>query len=185
MSYLWWILISTINTTLFIAFYKTEFLPNLSSIFSVSNLFLETLIRNDLVLQGFYSLAVSVSKVATVGRYYINASVHHIGGIHAAAATWGFVWLLIDVLQHLNHSTRLVLFTTSFPLLFLWLSIILTALPFFRQRLCCAFPICKLFPFRSHLKELFYRAIALAMSEKQIALSRTKLHNRLTLAPIG
>lgn len=133
-SYLWWILISAINAALFITCYKTDLLPYRSDIFSVSNLLLATLVQNALVLPALYRSAVAVSKNVTFGKYYINVSVHRISSVHAAFASWGFIWLLIDVLQHLNDLNRPVLFTTSFPLLFLLLSLILTALPPFRQR---------------------------------------------------
>lgn len=134
MQYLWWAIVSIMNAALVIVFYRTELLSYFSGIFSVGNFLLAILIRNELILHLLYQLAVSVSKRIAIGKYYINASVHHLGAVHAASASWGFMWLLINELQHLNDLNRVVLVTTSFPLLILLLSIIVTATPLFRRR---------------------------------------------------
>ncbi|KAM3096651.1 hypothetical protein ACKFKG_10370 [Phormidesmis sp. 146-35] len=130
----WWAIVSAMNVTLLIGFYSTNKLPYLSGTFGIANLLLATLVQNELVLHCLYRLAVAVSKRVPFGKYHINASVHHMKGVHAASASWGFVWFLIDVLQHLNDLNRVVLVTTSFPLLILLLSIIVTATPLFRHR---------------------------------------------------
>lgn len=134
MHQVWWVITSMINVVFLITSYRSELLPYISGTFSVGNLLLATLVRNELILHVLYRSAVTVSRMVPFGKYYINASVHYIGGIHAASASWGLAWLLLNVLQHLNHLHNPVLVTTSWTLLILLLSMILTALPAFRNR---------------------------------------------------
>lgn len=139
MHYVWWAIVSVINLGLLIACQSTESLPYFSGAFSIGNLLLATLIRNELILHGLYRLAVAVSQRIELGRYYINTSVHYIGGVHVSAAIWGIVWLLINILQHLNRWSHLILAATSWTLLVFLLCITLTSTPLFRYKFHNAF----------------------------------------------
>lgn len=134
MHHVWWAIVSVVNLGLLITLQNAESLPYFSGAFSVGNLLLSTLIRNELILHGLYRLAVAVSKRITLGKYYTNASVHYIGGVHVACAAWGVVWLLINILHHLNHWNHPILAVTSWTLLILLLIITLTSTPSFRHR---------------------------------------------------
>jgi NAD(P)H-flavin reductase len=97
-----------------------------------------------------YRLAVWTSVKIVYGKYYLNSSVHYIGGVHASCATWGFLWLIVDVLQQWgNPSDLLSMATSSDPisiaissiLLTLLFIIILTAIPLFRHKFHDTFEI--------------------------------------------
>lgn len=130
----WWIVISVINVMVGVYVAKTELLASTATALSISNLFLAVLIRNELILHLLYRLAVILSRRIVSSKYHINAGVHYIGGVHAACATWSFVWLLIDILRNFGTLSNPVLIVTSWMLPILLLSIILTALPPFREK---------------------------------------------------
>lgn len=140
----WWILVSSINILLLDIFYETIYLNDISTAtFSVGNILIAILVRNELILHLLYRLAVWTSVKIVYGKYYLNSSVHHIGGVHASCATWGFLWLIVDVLQQWgNPSDLLSMATSSDPisiaissiLLTLLFIIILTAIPLFRHK---------------------------------------------------
>lgn len=135
MHHLWWVIISTINILLIVSIYITtngnEF-PNTT--LSMGNLCLAVLVRNELILHFLYRLAVGISRILPYGKYYINTGVHYLGGVHASAATWSFIWLSVDLYQQLNNVNNLVMLTTASLLATLLLVIILTAMPPFRER---------------------------------------------------
>lgn len=151
MHLFWWILVSSVNILLLVIFYDTIYLNDISTaIFSVSNILVAILVRNELILHFLYRLAVWTSVKIVYGKYYINSSVHYIGGVHASCATWGFLWLIVDVLQQLgNPSDFLSMATDSDPismvtssiLLTLLFIIILTATPPFRHKFHDTFEI--------------------------------------------
>lgn len=151
MNIFWWILISTINILLLDSFYQTIYLNDIStSIFSVGNILVAVLVRNELVLHLLYRLAVWISVKIACGKYYINSSVHYIGGVHTSCATWGFLWLVVDIFQQLgNPSDPLSVTTSSDPLsvttssilLTVLLIIIITATPPFRYKFHDTFEI--------------------------------------------
>ena len=97
-----------------------------------------------------YRLTVWTSVKIVYGKYYLNSSVHYIGGVHASCAPWGFLWLIVDVLQQWgNPSDLLSMATSSDPisiaissiLLTLLFIIILTAIPLFRHKFHDTFEI--------------------------------------------
>lgn len=140
----WWILVSLVNILLLNVFYETIHLTDISTaIFSVGNILIAVLVRNELILHLLYRLAVWTSVKISYGKYYLNSGVHYIGGVHASCATWGFLWLIVDVLQQLgNPSDPLSMATSSDPisiatssiLFTLLFIIILTAIPLFRHK---------------------------------------------------
>ena len=144
MHIFWWILVSLVNILLLDIFYQTIYLNDISTaIFSVTNILVAILVRNELILHLLYRLAVWTSVKIVYGKYYLNSAVHYIGGVHASCATWSFVWLIVDVLQQLgNPSDPLSMATSSDPLsiaissilLTLFFIIILTAIPPFRHK---------------------------------------------------
>jgi NAD(P)H-flavin reductase len=147
----WWILVSSINILLLDIFYETIYLNDISTAtFSVGNILIAILVRNELILHLLYRLAVWTSVKIVYGKYYLNSSVHYIGGVHASCATWGFLWLIVDVLQQWgNPSDLLSMATSSDPisiaisciLLTLLFIIILTAIPLFRHKFHDTFEI--------------------------------------------
>jgi predicted ferric reductase len=151
MHLFWWILVSSVNILFLVTFYDTIYLNEIStSIFSVGNILVAVLIRNELILHLLYRLAVWTSVKIVYGKYYFNSSVHYIGGVHASCATWGFLWLLVDQFQQLgNPSDPLSIVTESDPisiaissiLLTLLFIIILTASPPFRDKFHDTFEI--------------------------------------------
>lgn len=151
MHIFWWILVSTVNILLLVVFYETIYLNDVSTaILSVSNILVAVLVRNELILHLLYRLAVWTSVKIVHGKYYLNSSVHYIGGVHASCATWGFLWLIVDLLQQLgNPSDALSMATpsdsisiaTSSILLTILFIIILTATPPFRHKFHDTFEI--------------------------------------------
>ncbi|MBD2607039.1 hypothetical protein H6G81_21535 [Scytonema hofmannii FACHB-248] len=151
MHLFWWILVSSVNILFLVTFYDTIYLTDISTaIFSVSNILVAVIVRNELILHFLYRLAVWTSVKIVYGKYYFNSSVHYIGGIHASCATWGFIWLLVDQFQQLgNPSDPLSIATESDPisiatssiLLTLLFIIILTATPPFRHKFHDTFEI--------------------------------------------
>lgn len=147
----WWIWVSQVNILLLFTFYDTIFLTDTSTaIFSVGNILVAILVRNELILHFLYRLAVWTSVKIGYGKYYINSSVHYIGGVHASCATWGFLWTVVDVLQQLgNPSDYLSTATSNDPvsiaiscvLLTLLFIIILTASPPLRDKFHDTFEI--------------------------------------------
>ena len=140
----WWVIVSSVNILLLTIVYRAAYFTSVSTaIFSVSNIFVAVLIRNELVLHFLYCLAVSASKGSNRGRYYLNSSVHYIGGVHAACATWGVLWLLFDGFNQLGNpldplsmaaaSDAISIAVTSM-LGTLLVIILLTAMPSFRER---------------------------------------------------
>lgn len=151
MHIFWWILVSSVNILLLAIFYETIYLNDTSTaIFSVSNILVAVLVRNELILHLLYRLAVWTSVKIVYGKYYFNSAVHYIGGVHASCATWGFLWLIVDVLQQLgNPSNPLSMTTSNDPisiaissiLLTLLFVIIITAIPPFRHKFHDTFEI--------------------------------------------
>jgi hypothetical protein len=151
MHIFWWVLVSLFNIVLLMFFYQTIELDDTStSVFSVSNIFAAILVRNELILHLLYRLAVWTSTKIVHGRYYLNSSVHYIGGVHASCATWGFLWLIVDVFQQLgNPSDPLSMATSSDSisiaissvLLTLLFIIIFTAIPSVRHKFHDTFEI--------------------------------------------
>ncbi len=151
MHIFWWILVSSVNILLLVIFYETIYLNDISiAIFSVSNILVAVLVRNELILHLLYRLAVWTSVKIVYGKYYLNSGVHYIGGVHASCATWGFLWVIVDVFQQLgNPSDPLSMATESDPisivtssiLLTLLFIIILTAIPLFRHKFHDTFEI--------------------------------------------
>jgi NAD(P)H-flavin reductase len=151
MHVFWWILVSLVNILLLVVFYQTIDLNDIStSIFSVGNILIAILVRNELVLHLLYRLAVWTSTKIIRGKYYFNSAVHYIGGIHASCATWGFLWLIVDVLQQLGNpvdplsmatsgdSISIAISTILLTLLFI---IIITAIPPLRDKFHDTFEI--------------------------------------------
>ena len=135
MHHFWWMVISIVNILLLSSIYITETWNQAPiATFSIGNLFLAVLIRNELIVHLLYRLAVGISRIAPSGKYYINTAVHYIGGVHAAAATWSCFWLIIDLYRQLTTSNNLVLLITGYWLAILLLGMILTAMPPFRER---------------------------------------------------
>lgn len=138
MHHYWWILVSIINALFLFIYYQTDYLLKLSaSHLSVINLLIATLIRNELILHLLYRLAVWISNVPIGGKYskyYINTCVHYIGGVHTSCATWGVLWLVIDVVYQFGNLTDPILMVISYTLLTVLFAIIITALPPFRER---------------------------------------------------
>lgn len=94
MHAVWWILVSLVNILLLVIFYETIYWNNISTAnFSVINILIAILLRNELILHLLYRLAVWTSVKIVYGKYYLNSGVHYIGGVHASCATWGFLWL--------------------------------------------------------------------------------------------
>jgi predicted ferric reductase len=151
MHIFWWLLVSLVNFLLLASFYQTIYLNDIStSIFSVGNILIAVLVRNELILHLMYRFAVWTSVKIVYGKYYFNSGVHHIGGVHASCATWGFLWLVVDVFQQLgNPSDPLSMATSSDSisiaisviLLTLLFIIILTAFPPLRHRFHDTFEI--------------------------------------------
>ncbi|BAZ18804.1 hypothetical protein NIES4071_106890 (plasmid) [Calothrix sp. NIES-4071] len=151
MHLFWWILVSSVNILLLIVFYDTIYLNDISTaIFSVSNILVAVLVRNELILHFMYRLVVWTSVKIVYGKYYLNSSVHYIGGVHASCATWGFLWLVVAQLQQLgNPSDPLsmaiesdpISITTSSILVTLLVIIILTAIPPLRHKFHDTFEI--------------------------------------------
>lgn len=147
----WWIWVSQVNILLLSTFYDTILLTDTSTaIFSVGNILVAILVRNELILHFLYRLAVWTSVKIGYGKYYINSGVHYIGGVHASCATWGFLWTVVDVLQQLgNPSDYLSTATSNDPvsiaiscvLLTLLFIIILTASPPLRDKFHDTFEI--------------------------------------------
>ena len=147
----WWVLVSLINILLLVDFYETIYLTDISTaIFSVSNILVAILVRNELILHLLYRLAVWTSIKIVHGKYYLNSGVDYIGGVHASCATWGFLWLIVDVLQQFgNPSDPLSMATSNDPisiatssiLLTLLFIIILAATPPFRHKFHDTFEI--------------------------------------------
>jgi len=147
----WLILVSSVNILLLDIFYETIYLNEISTaIFSVGNILIAILVRNELILHLLYRLAVWASVRIVYGKYYLNSSVHYIGGVHASCATWGFLWLIVDEFQQWgNPSDLLSMATSSDPislaissiLLTLLFIIILTAIPPFRNKFHDTFEI--------------------------------------------
>jgi len=147
----WLILVSSVNILLLDIFYETIYLNEISTaIFSVGNILIAILVRNELILHLLYRLAVWTSVKIVYGKYYLNSSVHYIGGVHASCATWGFLWLIVDEFQQWgNPSDLLSMATSSDPislaissiLLTLLFIIILTAIPPFRNKFHDTFEI--------------------------------------------
>jgi len=135
MHQLWWVAVSAVNTAFVVLFCATTSPAHLSvTTLSLGNLLVATLIRNESILHLLYRLAVWLSARAVHGRYFINASVHHIGGVHASCATWGIVWFLIDACHTLVALNDPVLIATSSLLLILLCGVTVTAIPPFRDR---------------------------------------------------
>ncbi|HEY9663836.1 MAG TPA: hypothetical protein V6C65_35760 [Allocoleopsis sp.] len=135
MHYVWWFAISVINVLFGIIANQIGFLPHLSlTAISISNLLLAILIRNELILSLLYHGVILLSKHVSIGRYLINTGIHYIGSVHVACILWSFIWILIDISYQLKHFSNPILITTSLMLIILLLSIILTALPPFREK---------------------------------------------------
>ncbi|WP_413167910.1 hypothetical protein ACL6C3_14500 [Capilliphycus salinus ALCB114379] len=126
----WWVVLSIFNILLLCTLYNKS--PNTT--LTMGNLCLAVLVRNELILHGLYRLAVELSKRLKFAKYYINTSVHYIGGVHASAATWSLIWLSLDLYQQFNSSTNWLILTTASLLTALLLIIIITATPPFRER---------------------------------------------------
>ena len=151
MRIFWWTLVSLINILLLVIFYETIFFTDIStSIFSVSNILVAILVRNELILHLLYRLVVWTSVKIVYGKYYLNSSIHYIGGVHASCATWGFLWLIVDQLRQLGNPTDLlsiatsgdsISIATSSILITLLFIIILTASPPFRHKFHDTFEI--------------------------------------------
>jgi NAD(P)H-flavin reductase len=151
MHIFWWIFVSIFNILLLFIFYETIDLNDIStSIFSVGNILIAILVRNELILHLLYRLAVWTSTKIVYGKYYFNSGIHYIGGVHASCATWGFLWLIVDVFQQLgNPSDPLSMTTSSDPisiaissiLLTLLFIIIITAIPPLRHKFHDTFEI--------------------------------------------
>jgi NAD(P)H-flavin reductase len=147
----WWILISLFNLLLLNIFYQTIYLSDTTTaIFSVSNILVAVLVRNELILHLLYRLAVWTSVKIGYGKYYFNSSVHYIGGIHASCATWGLLWVIIDQWQQLGNPSSFISMTSSQDpisiaissiLLTLLVIIIITALPSVRDKFHDTFEI--------------------------------------------
>jgi predicted ferric reductase len=151
MHIFWWILVSLFNILLLFNFYQTiDFNDSSTSIISVGNILIAILVRNELILHLLYRLAVWTSTKIVYGKYYFNSAVHYIGGVHASCATWGFLWLAIDVLQQLGNpvdplsmatsgdSISIAISTILLTLLFI---IIITAIPPLRDKFHDTFEI--------------------------------------------
>ena len=151
MHLFWWILVSLVNILLLVIFYQTIYLTDTSTaILSVSNILVAVLVRNELILHLLYRLAVWTSVKMVYGKYYFNSGVHYIGGVHASCATWGCLWVSVDLLQQLGNPRDFLSMTTSNDpisiaissiLLTLLLIIILTAIPSFRYKFHDTFEI--------------------------------------------
>ena len=150
MHVFWWILVSLVNILLLEIFYETYLTDISTSILSVGNILVAVLVRNEVILHLLYRLAVWTSVKIVYGKYYLNSGVHNIGGVHASCATWGFLWLIVDVFQQLgNPSDPISMATSSDPisiatssiLLTLLFIIILTASPPFRDKFHDTFEI--------------------------------------------
>ncbi len=147
----WWILISLFNLLLLNIFYQTIYLSDTTTaIFSVSNILVAVLVRNELILHLLYRLAVWTSVKIGYGKYYFNSSVHYIGGVHASCATWGLLWVIVDQWQQLGNPNNFISMTSSQDpisiaissiLLTLLVIIIITALPSVRDKFHDTFEI--------------------------------------------
>ena len=147
----WWLWVSSVNISLLLTFYETIYLTDTSTaIFSVSNILVAVLVRNELILHLLYRLAVWTSVTIGYGKYYLNSGVHNIGGVHASCATWGFLWLVVDQWQQLGNPSDPgsmyiisdpISITTSSILLTLLFIIIVTASPAFRHKFHDTFEI--------------------------------------------
>lgn len=147
----WWTLVSLANVLLLAIFYQTIYLNDIStSILSVGNILIAVLIRNELVLHFLYRLAVWTSVKVSYGKYYLNSCVHYIGGVHASCATWGFLWIVVDLLQQLGNpsdplsmptSSDSISIATTSMLFTLLAVIIITATPPLRHRFHDTFEI--------------------------------------------
>ena len=147
----WWTLVSLANVLLLAIFYQTIYLNDIStSILSVGNILIAVLIRNELILHFLYRLAVWTSVKVNYGKYYLNSCVHYIGGVHASCATWGFLWIVVDLWQQLGNprdplsmptsSDSISIATTS--ILFTLLAVIIVAaIPPLRHRFHDTFEI--------------------------------------------
>lgn len=147
----WWLLISLFNLVLLNIFYQTIYLSDTTTaIFSVSNILIAVLVRNELILHLLYRLAVWTSVKIGYGKYYFNSSVHHIGGVHASCATWGLLWVIVDQWQQLGNPNNFISMTSSQDpisiaissiLLTLLVIIVITALPSVRDKFHDTFEI--------------------------------------------
>ena len=147
----WWILISLFNLLLLNIFYQTIYLSDTTTaIFSVVNILVAVLVRNELILHFLYRLAVWTSVKIGYGKYYLNSSVHYIGGVHASCATWGLLWVIVDQWQQLGNPSNFISMTSSQDpisiaissiLLTLLVIIIITALPSVRDKFHDTFEI--------------------------------------------
>jgi hypothetical protein len=81
MHIFWWFFVSSINILLLVIFHETIYFNDISTtIFSVSNILIAVLIRNELILHFLYRLVVWASVKTVYGKYYLNSSVHISGG---------------------------------------------------------------------------------------------------------
>ncbi|SKB13846.1 membrane hypothetical protein [Planktothrix sp. PCC 11201] len=129
MHHFWWIVISSVNILVLCSVHNKI----LNATLTMGNLCLAVLVRNEVILHFLYNFAVESSKVFEKTKYYINTSVHYIGGVHASAATWSFIWLCLDYDQQFKSSNKGILLTTASVLIILMLVMILTAIPLFRE----------------------------------------------------
>jgi len=99
----YWILGTLLNIvalTLVIVFKVTQY----AAAFSVFNILVGVLVRNELLLNVLYRLAIR----SCCFKFYINRAVQTIGGAHVICSIFAVVWLCVDI--GFNSSTTLFVY---------------------------------------------------------------------------
>ncbi|KAI0771248.1 nonribosomal peptide synthetase 12 [Trametes elegans] len=123
------------NMAIFIAFLvKGEANSHSLGLVVVANLFCAILMRQDYVINAFFTVACSVPSSWPLVIRRIAARVYHIGGFHSGCAISGLVWLILftiqatrELLDHKQISAATV--AVTYFILVLLLGIVLFAYP--------------------------------------------------------
>ncbi|KAI0648045.1 nonribosomal peptide synthetase 12 [Trametes meyenii] len=100
----------------------------------VSNLFCAILMRQDYVINAFFTVACAVPTSWPLAIRRVAARVYHIGGLHSGCAFSGLVWLILFTIQATrellrNERTSVATVAITYFILVLLVGIVLFAYP--------------------------------------------------------
>ncbi|KIM29823.1 hypothetical protein M408DRAFT_67200 [Serendipita vermifera MAFF 305830] len=109
-----------------------------ASAFALGNILTAVSVRNELFLRGLFCLCVTLFQKWTPlwFRIALTAFLQHLGGIHSGAATSSLIWLIYALIRSLQspNTTHVVVLAMSVTVTFFIAIVILSALPFIRER---------------------------------------------------
>eukprot|EP01087_Luapelamoeba_hula_P008544 TRINITY_DN213_c0_g1_i1.p1 TRINITY_DN213_c0_g1~~TRINITY_DN213_c0_g1_i1.p1 ORF type:complete len:535 (+),score=79.29 TRINITY_DN213_c0_g1_i1:187-1791(+) len=131
-----WILFATFYNIILLALYISSRATGIKYVelasFAVGNLMITCLLRNEFFVHLIYYCSVVPRSL----RLYLHRAVIEIGGLHVGAAVWGTIWTTIYVGDDLGQvvEEHPEVFITGVVLIFFLCGMILTALPWARNR---------------------------------------------------